>query len=45
MLTVIVGITGRSICSNFSYCDNKGEVHMSSVSSNCDNNQEVYVQC
>jgi hypothetical protein len=33
MLTVIVTITGRSMCSISSYCDNN------------DNNGEVYVQC
>jgi hypothetical protein len=28
MLTVIETITGRSICSVNSYCDNNGEVYM-----------------
>ena len=28
MLTFIVTITGRSICSANSYCDNNGEVYM-----------------
>ena len=28
MLTVIVTITGRSMCSANSYCDNNGEVYM-----------------
>jgi hypothetical protein len=37
MLTVIVTITGRSICSANSYCDNKGR-SVCSVKMYCDNN-------
>jgi hydroxymethylpyrimidine pyrophosphatase-like HAD family hydrolase len=47
VLTVIVIITGRSICGINSYCDNtdnKGRF-ICSVNSYCDNNREVYVQC
>ena len=28
MLTDIVTVTGRSICSAYSYCDNNGEVYV-----------------
>ena len=50
MLTVIVIITGMSICSTNSYCDNNDKKwrSMCSVSSYCDNidnNGEVYMQC
>jgi hypothetical protein len=47
VLTVIVIITGRSICGVNSYCentDNNGEIYMR-ANSYCDNNRETYVQC
>ena len=31
MLTVIVIITGRSICSANSYCDNNGEIYINVI--------------
>ena len=43
MLTVIVTITGRSICSVNSYCDNKGRFTCS-VNRYCDNNEDVFIQ-
>jgi hypothetical protein len=41
VLTVIMTITGRFICSANSYCDN----NICSVSSYCDINVEIYMQC
>jgi hypothetical protein len=38
VLTVIVIITGRSIYSANSYCDNNGEGSLCSTNSYCDNN-------
>ena len=48
MLTVIVKITGRSICSGNSYCDNndntgKSICSINSYSDNNDNDAEVYM--
>jgi hypothetical protein len=46
VLTVIVFITVRSICSANSYCDNNGEGSICSTNSYCDNNDnngEVYM--
>jgi hypothetical protein len=47
VLTVIVTITGRSICSVNSYCDNNDNTvsYICSANNYCDNNGEVYVQC
>jgi hypothetical protein len=47
VLAVIVKITGKSICSVSSYCDNNdnnGEVYCS-VNSYCENNAKVCMQC
>jgi hypothetical protein len=44
MLTVIVTITGRSICCANSYCDNKGR-SVCSVNIYCDNNGDVFMKC
>ena len=44
MLTVIVTITGRHICSINNYCDNN-EMSICSVNSHCDNNWNFYMQC
>ena len=43
MLTVIVTISGRSIGSVNSYCDNHGRA-ISSPNSYCENNGEIYVK-
>ena len=47
MLAFIVTITGRSICSASSHCDNNEKKGRSICSANnyCDNNGEVYVHC
>jgi hypothetical protein len=42
VLTVIVTITGRSMCSVNCYSDNNGR-SICSVNSYCENNGEVYV--
>ena len=44
MLTYIVTITGRSICSVNSSCDNNG-MFICSAMSYCDDNAELYMQC
>ena len=43
MLTVNVTITGRSMCSVNSYCDNKGKFTCS-FNSYCDNSGDVFIQ-
>jgi hypothetical protein len=47
VLTVILRIAGRYICSVNSYCDHNGERSICSINSYCDNNDnngEVYMQ-
>jgi hypothetical protein len=47
VLSFIVTITGISICSVNSYCDNNDNYGRSICSANsyCENNGEVYMQC
>ena len=47
MLSVIVTLTGRSMCNVNSFCennDNNGKVYIYSFNSYCDINGEDYVQ-
>jgi hypothetical protein len=43
VLTVFVTITGRSICSVNSYCENNGNIYICSASSYCDNNCTLHI--
>ena len=45
MLTVIVAIKMRYICSVNSYFDTNSEIYICIFNSYCDNNREVYMQC